>query len=89
VSVSVDGARLRFLESGAFRQLPPPEDLDDGFVFLGSVIVMADQPWRIVGSAPNPHRSDETLVVVELAPDRRIGTEPRPDRRRASDVGGP
>jgi hypothetical protein len=39
--VAAGGHRLKFLESGSFRELPTPDDFDDGFIFLGSVIAMA------------------------------------------------
>jgi hypothetical protein len=86
VRVELGGRRLKFIESGTFRALRSPADVDGDALMLGSVVEIAEVAWKIVGSATNPHRRDETLLFVEIITDRRGTTSHDHDRaRRASD----
>src|SRR5688572_28327430 len=86
MSIKVGGDVVTFIEASSFRHLPLPPDFDSSFVVIGSVVSIAGAWWRVVGRAANPHRSIESLVFVELAPDRRVGSGAGQNRgRRATD----
>ncbi len=80
--MNLGSGRLKFVESSTFRALRSPTDLDRGSLMHNSVVEIAGVAWKVVGSAPNPHRRDETLVFVEIIQERR---EAKHHRRRASD----
>jgi hypothetical protein len=82
VRMELGGRRLKFIESGTFRALRSPADVDGDALMLGSVVEIAEVAWKVAGCAPNPHRRDEMLVFVEIILDRR---KTKHHSRRASD----
>jgi len=60
--------RVKFIESGTFREILAPVEGDSVEVTLGAKITLLGEGWRIVGVIPNPNRPDDRLVFVERVP---------------------
>jgi hypothetical protein len=63
--------RPKFVEYGSFREVLSPTPVTTSDIRIGTRIVLASVDWRIVGSAPNPHRPGDRLVFVEREASRQ------------------